>query len=101
VRIFDDARDFKRLTIISELITLATDHFEKQDSPQGQAQLARALYKQALVFEAEENKKRSKRSMKRARDELVEYYDELAEEVEVPDQPTEEDFRRPLRFGYR
>jgi alcohol dehydrogenase YqhD (iron-dependent ADH family) len=85
----------------SALIALAIDHFEKHDGIQGQAQLARALYKQSLVFGVEQNEKRRKRSMKRAVDALTEYYEELGEDVKLQDPVTEQDFRRPLRFGYR
>jgi len=54
-----------------------------------------------MAFKAKNNMMRSKRSMKRARDELVEYYNEMDEDFAVPDEPTEADFCRPLRFGYR
>jgi len=84
-----------------ELIAFVVRFFDEQDTLQGQAQYARASYKQGLAFQKEGNQRRSKRAFSSARQALEDFYEEHERSKILPEILTLEDFEEPLEFGYR
>jgi hypothetical protein len=83
-------------TLIKEVIA----HFEEQDSKQGQAQYARALYHQALVYKEESKEKFRKRSMAAARQALEELLEERDLAMPASDRELErDDFETVIELG--
>lgn len=66
-------------------------HFEEQDSKHGQAQYARALYCQSLMYKEESKEKFRKRSIAAARQALEELCEEHDLDVPKVDRELERD----------
>ncbi|KAH8642595.1 hypothetical protein IG631_00058 [Alternaria alternata] len=83
--------------LIKEVIT----HFEEQDSKQGQAQYARALYHQAVLYKGENKEKFRKRSMAAARQALKELCEEHDLDMPATDRELErDDFETVIELGF-
>ncbi|KAB2102796.1 hypothetical protein AG0111_0g8686 [Alternaria gaisen] len=83
--------------LIKEVIT----HFEEQDSKQGQAQYARALYHQAVLYKGENKEKFRKRSMAAARQALEDLCEEHDLDVPATNRELErDDFETVIELGF-
>ncbi|CAN9079432.1 unnamed protein product [Alternaria sp. RS040] len=83
--------------LIKEVIT----HFEEQDSKQGQAQYARALYHQAVLYKGENKEKFRKRSMAAARQALEELCEEHDLDMPATNRELErDDFETVIELGF-
>ncbi|KAF7681063.1 hypothetical protein GT037_000039 [Alternaria burnsii] len=83
------------------LIKEVTTHFEEQDSKQGQAQYARALYHQAVLYKGENKEKFRKRSMAAARQALEELCEEHDLDMPATNRELErDDFETVIELGF-
>ena len=86
----------------SSLLQRTVSHFEGQDSARGQAQYARALHRQALLFGAQGKERVRKSKYAAAKQALVDYREEAGIEGELGEGVLgKEDFESVLEFQWR
>jgi hypothetical protein len=83
------------------LIDAAIRNFEEQTSQSARAQHARALYKKAIAFEAEGNKRRARIAIGGARSALEDLYEDAGSMKIAPAELSMNLFEQEIPFGFR
>jgi hypothetical protein len=87
--------------LFSTLVKEVISHFEEQDSKQGRAQYARALYHQALLYREESKEMLRKRKMDAARQALEALCKEHDLDIPATDRELErDDFETVIGLGF-